>query len=136
MSTDAFVPSPEQKAVIEHPATPVLVVAGAGSGKTESMARRILHLVQSDQAEPSQVMALTFTNKAAAELAKRVRERLGADTDVLVSTYHGFAASLVSTAAAAPSPKRLLTIPVRTVSSTTYIAELISQQTKSATRPG
>ncbi len=96
MTDDAFVPSPEQQAVIEHPASPVLVVAGAGSGKTESMARRILRMVETDQAEPSQVMALTFTNKAAAELAKRVRARLGADTDVLVSTYHGFAASLVS----------------------------------------
>ncbi len=92
---DAFIPSLEQKAVIEHPSTPVLVVAGAGSGKTESMARRIEHLVEVQGVEPSQVMALTFTNKAAAELAKRVRGRLGPDTDVLVSTYHGFAASLV-----------------------------------------
>ncbi|MEY2398488.1 MAG: ATP-dependent helicase UvrD/PcrA, partial [Actinomycetota bacterium] len=96
VTNDEFVPTAEQRAVIEHPATPVLVVAGAGSGKTESMARRIEHLVRSQQAEPSQVMALTFTNKAAAELAKRVRTRLGADTDVLVSTYHGFAASLVN----------------------------------------
>ncbi len=74
----------------------MLVVAGAGSGKTESMARRIEHLVTTGQAEPAEIMALTFTNKAAAELAKRVRSRLGADTDVLVSTYHGFAASLVN----------------------------------------
>lgn len=96
MTDDTFVPSPEQQAVIEHPASPVLVVAGAGSGKTESMARRILQLVTSEQAEPSQVLALTFTNKAAAELAKRVRARLGPDTDVLVSTYHGLAASLVN----------------------------------------
>ncbi len=93
---DEFVPTPEQRAVIEHPASPLLVVAGAGSGKTESMARRIEHLVTSEQALPSEIMALTFTNKAAAELAKRVRSRLGADTDVLVSTYHGFAASLVN----------------------------------------
>ena len=89
-----FIPTPEQQAVIEHPAEPMLVVAGAGSGKTESMARRIEHLV-ANGAAPSEILALTFTNKAAAELAKRVRSRLGADTDVWVSTYHGFAASLV-----------------------------------------
>lgn len=89
-----FVPTPEQQAVIEHPASPVLVIAGAGSGKTESMARRIEQLV-TNGADPAEVLALTFTNKAAAELAKRVRTRLGADTDVHISTYHGFAAALV-----------------------------------------
>ena len=93
--TDAFVPTDEQRAVIEHaPDSSMLVIAGAGSGKTESIARRIEHLV-AHGADPSEILALTFTNKAAAELAKRVRGRLGADTDVLVSTYHGFAASLV-----------------------------------------
>ena len=93
--TDEFVPTDEQRGVIEHaPDSSMLVIAGAGSGKTESIARRIEHLV-AQGAEPSEVLALTFTNKAAAELAKRVRGRLGADTDVLVSTYHGFAASLV-----------------------------------------
>ncbi|MEY2426234.1 MAG: ATP-dependent helicase UvrD/PcrA, partial [Actinomycetota bacterium] len=95
-STGDFVPTPEQHAVIEHDLTPMLVIAGAGSGKTESMARRIEYLVTSQGADPSEILALTFTNKAAAELAKRVRQRLGADTDVLVSTYHGFAARLVN----------------------------------------
>jgi DNA helicase-2/ATP-dependent DNA helicase PcrA len=93
--TDNFVPTDEQRSVIEHAAdSSMLVIAGAGSGKTESIARRIEHLV-TNGADPSEILALTFTNKAAAELAKRVRGRLGADTDVLVSTYHGFAASLV-----------------------------------------
>jgi DNA helicase-2/ATP-dependent DNA helicase PcrA len=93
--TDAFVPTDEQRAVIEHAAdSSMLVIAGAGSGKTESIARRIEHLV-ANGVDPSEILALTFTNKAAAELAKRVRSRLGSDTDVLVSTYHGFAASLV-----------------------------------------
>ncbi len=96
MSAAEFVPTPEQAAVIEHDLTPMLVIAGAGSGKTESMARRIEHLVTAEHAEPSEVLALTFTNKAAAELAKRVRARLGVDTDVMVSTYHGFAASVVN----------------------------------------
>lgn len=93
--TDEFVPTAEQRAVIDHPAEPMLVVAGAGSGKTESMARRIVRLVDNGAA-PSEILALTFTNKAAAELAKRVRARLGADTDVLISTYHGFSASIVN----------------------------------------
>jgi DNA helicase-2/ATP-dependent DNA helicase PcrA len=91
-----FIPTDEQRAVIEHAGdASLLVVAGAGSGKTESIARRIEHLTGSG-VDPSQILALTFTNKAAAELAKRVRGRLGADTDVLVSTYHSFAASLVA----------------------------------------
>ncbi|MEY2419145.1 MAG: ATP-dependent helicase UvrD/PcrA [Actinomycetota bacterium] len=93
--SDTFVPTDEQRGVIEHAAdSSMLVIAGAGSGKTESIARRIEHLVRVG-VDPSEIVALTFTNKAAAELARRVRGRLGADTDVLVSTYHGFAASLV-----------------------------------------
>src|SRR5262249_1189620 len=85
MSDDTFRPTDEQRAVIEHaPDASMLVIAGAGSGKTESIARRIEHLVDHG-ADPSEILALTFTNKAAAELAKRVRGRLGADTDVLVS---------------------------------------------------
>ncbi|UZN02060.1 ATP-dependent DNA helicase [Cellulomonas sp. S1-8] len=110
-------PTDEQRAVIEAPLQPSLVVAGAGSGKTETMAARVVWLVANGMVAPEQVLGLTFTRKAAGELAERVRRRLralvraaaaegvvlptGADAvDELarphVSTYHAYAASLVT----------------------------------------
>ncbi|WP_240675367.1 ATP-dependent DNA helicase [Cellulomonas endophytica] len=105
-------PTPEQQRVIEAPLEPALVVAGAGSGKTETMAGRVVWLVANGLVEPSQVLGLTFTRKAAGELALRVRRRLrqlalagglpgvAADAGELdrptVSTYNAFAAGLVA----------------------------------------
>jgi DNA helicase-2/ATP-dependent DNA helicase PcrA len=106
-------PTPEQQAVIEAPLSPLLVVAGAGSGKTETMAARVVWLVAGGDVRPEEVLGLTFTRKAAAELAERVRRRLrrlratglwspgaaGSDdqpADVTVSTYHAYAGRLVS----------------------------------------
>jgi len=91
-----FVPTDDQRAVIEHPLSALLVVAGAGTGKTTVMAARMLHLVGRGLAEPHQILGLTFTNKAAANFKERVRERLGPDADVTVSTYHAFGAALVA----------------------------------------
>jgi DNA helicase-2/ATP-dependent DNA helicase PcrA len=70
-------PTDEQVAVVEAPLAPVLVVAGAGSGKTETMAGRVVWLLANGLVAPGQVLGLTFTRKAAGELAERVRERLG-----------------------------------------------------------
>ncbi|GAA4625264.1 ATP-dependent helicase [Cellulomonas oligotrophica] len=110
-------PTDEQRQVIEAPLAPSLVVAGAGSGKTETMAGRVVWLVANGLVTPDQVLGLTFTRKAAGELAERVRRRLralvraaavqGVDlpgaadlADELarpqVSTYHAYAGSLVS----------------------------------------
>lgn len=73
----AILPTPEQAAVIEQPlADSVLVIAGAGSGKTETMANRVVWLIANGLAEPSQILGLTFTRKAAGELAERIIERL------------------------------------------------------------
>ncbi len=69
-------PTPEQRAVIEAPLEPLLVVAGAGSGKTETMSARVVWLVANALVAPDAVLGLTFTRKAAAELATRVRRRL------------------------------------------------------------
>ena len=71
-------PTQEQVAVIEAEPSPLLVVAGAGSGKTETMAARVVWLVANGHVEPSGVLGLTFTRKAAGELALRVRRRLHA----------------------------------------------------------
>ncbi|MGI8677802.1 MAG: UvrD-helicase domain-containing protein [Jatrophihabitans sp.] len=69
-------PTSEQAAVIESCLGPAAVVAGAGSGKTETMAARVVWLVANRQVRPDQVLGLTFTRKAAAELGARVRRRL------------------------------------------------------------
>jgi DNA helicase II / ATP-dependent DNA helicase PcrA len=94
-----FRPTPEQRAVIHHPLAPLRVAAGAGTGKTTTVAHRIAHLVADAGLQPEEVLGLTFTNKAAGELAERVRSVLGTDLEpdraVPVHTYHGFAAQLL-----------------------------------------
>lgn len=75
--SSAVLPTPEQAEVIEQPvAGSVLVIAGAGSGKTETMANRVVWLVANGMASPSQVLGLTFTRKAAGELGERIALRL------------------------------------------------------------
>jgi DNA helicase-2/ATP-dependent DNA helicase PcrA len=69
-------PTAEQAAVIGAPLSPMAVIAGAGSGKSETMAARLVWLVANGMVRPERVLGLTFTRKAAAELAERVRSRL------------------------------------------------------------
>ncbi len=98
-------PTDEQAAVIAAPPGPLVVVAGAGAGKTETMAARVVWLVANGHAEPGEVLGLTFTRKAASQLLRRVRSRLarlaghlgtGADSGApTVSTYHSFAGALL-----------------------------------------
>ncbi|MGE2720983.1 ATP-dependent helicase [Mycolicibacterium celeriflavum] len=103
-----FVPTDEQAAVIAAPPGPLVVIAGAGAGKTETMAARVVWLVANGFAGPGEVLGLTFTRKAAGQLLRRVRTRLarlagagllasGAVTDEppTVSTYHAFAGTLL-----------------------------------------
>lgn len=71
-----FPPTAEQTAVIESPLAPALVVAGAGSGKTETMSARVVWLVANGLVRRDEVLGLTFTRKAAGELAERVQQRL------------------------------------------------------------
>ncbi|MBC7441058.1 MAG: ATP-dependent helicase [Ramlibacter sp.] len=73
---EMFPPTGEQQAVIEAPLAPTLVVAGAGSGKTETMANRVLWLLANGHARPDQILGLTFTRKAAGELNERIRTRI------------------------------------------------------------
>ena len=71
-----FPSSDEQFAAITAPLEPAVVVAGAGSGKTTVMAARVVYLVATGQVTPDEVLGLTFTTKAASELATRVRTAL------------------------------------------------------------
>ena len=102
-------PTAEQAAVIAAPPGPLVVIAGAGAGKTETMAARVVWLVANGYADPSQVLGLTFTRKAAGQLLRRVRSRLARlsghlnaqyggvqfDGPADVSTYHAFAGTLL-----------------------------------------
>jgi DNA helicase II / ATP-dependent DNA helicase PcrA len=108
----AFPPSDEQFAAITAPLEPAVIVAGAGSGKTTVMAARVVYLVASGQVTPDQVLGLTFTTKAASELATRIRAALReagflrpagprgvdeADTEEpTVATYNAYAASILT----------------------------------------
>ncbi|MCW0192566.1 MAG: UvrD-helicase domain-containing protein, partial [Rhodococcus sp.] len=78
-------PTPEQAAVIAAPLGPTLGVAGAGAGKTETMAARVVWLVANGFVDPEAVLGLTFTRKAAQQLTSRIRKRLArlAGSDVL-----------------------------------------------------
>ncbi|MFI6346568.1 ATP-dependent helicase [Streptomyces sp. NPDC050560] len=101
--------TPEQIACVTAPAAPQVIVAGAGSGKTTVMAARVVWLTGTGQVAPEQVLGLTFTNKAAGELAERVRKALvkAGVTDPepgpeeppgepVISTYHAFAGRLLT----------------------------------------
>ena len=111
-------PTAEQSAIISSPLTPRLVIAGAGSGKTATMADRVVWLVANGWVRPEEVLGVTFTRKAAGELASRIRAKLAAlqriaaadagnavfpagllSADALepkVSTYHSYASGIVS----------------------------------------
>ena len=83
--------TPEQEAAVAHGESPLLIVAGAGTGKTTVITRRIAYLVTAKRARPSEILALTFTDKAAQEMEERVDLLVPYGfTDMWISTFHAF----------------------------------------------
>ena len=109
-----YLPSDEQRPIIsitDNPLEPAVVIAGAGSGKTETIAARVVYLVANQFMRPDQILGLTFTRKAAGELNARIRKRLRQfqqaqdkqgiprtfnSLETAVTTYHSYAGRLLS----------------------------------------
>ena len=94
--------NPQQAAAVRHPGGPLLVLAGAGSGKTRVLTARIAYLIQEQGVAPQRIFAVTFTNKAAGEMRSRVATLLGANPKGLwIGTFHSLSARLLRREAAA-----------------------------------
>ncbi|MDQ3758398.1 MAG: UvrD-helicase domain-containing protein [Actinomycetota bacterium] len=103
--------NPPQRRAVEHGEGPLLVIAGAGSGKTRVLTRRIAYLVATGQAHPSEILAITFTNKAAQEMRERVEELVGGVSRLMwVMTFHSACARLLRANAERLGYKRSFTI--------------------------
>ncbi len=90
--------NPEQRRAASHTEGPVLILAGAGSGKTKTLVHRIAHLIRVRKAAPSSIVALTFTNKAAEEMRERVRSYVGTEArQVVLSTFHSLGVRILRT---------------------------------------
>ena len=119
--------NPQQQQAVQHTGTPLLIVAGAGSGKTTVLTRRIAYVLETQPVRASQILAITFTNKAAAEMRERVQHIVGTEaTYMWVSTFHSMCVRILRAQAAqlevvnsnftiydADDAKRLLTMIVK-----------------------
>src|SRR5438270_13779492 len=104
--------NPEQLKAVEAAEGPVLILAGAGSGKTRVITYRVAHLIEHLNVRPEQILAVTFTNKAADQMKFRVRNLLHGvrSGDPLISTFHSFCVRLLRREIEALDYKREFTI--------------------------
>ncbi|MGH3106143.1 MAG: ATP-dependent helicase, partial [Rubrobacteraceae bacterium] len=103
--------NPTQLDAVEHTEGPLLILAGAGSGKTRVLTHRIAYILDQGLAAPEEVLAITFTNKAAGEMKDRVALLVGPDSRKMwVSTFHAFCARILRVHAEKLGYKREFTI--------------------------
>jgi len=103
--------NPPQREAVEHGEGPLLMLAGAGSGKTRALTHRIAYLVATGQARPSEILAITFTNKAANEMRERVEALVGGVSRLMwVMTFHSACARILRSDADRLGYKRAFTI--------------------------
>src|SRR5690606_14232361 len=103
--------NPQQREAVLYRGKALLIVAGAGSGKTSVLTRRIASLLQTREAWPSQILAITFTNKAANEMRERVEQLVGGAADGMwISTFHSACVRILRRQAEAMGLKSAFTI--------------------------
>ncbi|HEX3298382.1 MAG TPA: ATP-dependent DNA helicase [Nocardioides sp.] len=125
----------DQRRVVDHESGPLLVLAGPGTGKTTTLVEAIVERIEKRDADPAQVLALTFSRKAAEQLRDRVTARLGRTTGAaMCSTIHSFAYALIRRYAPRElyrAPLRLLSAPEQDV----VVRELLQRHEESVTWP-
>lgn len=87
--------NPEQKKAVQAKRGPILILAGAGSGKTRVITRRIAYLIEKGYAQPENILAITFTNKAADEMRTRIHKLLGLNPAMWIRTFHSTCAKIL-----------------------------------------
>jgi len=102
-------PTPQQLKAIEHEPAPLMILAGAGTGKTFALIERIVYLIVKEKVDPSDLLVITYTERAAAELRDRTRQLIGsAAQKMTVGTFHAFCYRLVKEFSGVTPPPRLL----------------------------
>ena len=126
---------PAQRAVVDHPGGPLLVLAGPGTGKTTTLVEAIVDRIEVRGADPASVLALTFSRKAAEQLRDRVTARLGRTTSsTMCATFHSFAYGLIrrySPPELYAGPLRLLSAPEQDV----VLRELLNDSPEAVSWP-
>ena len=87
--------NPEQQAAVTHGKGPVLILAGAGSGKTRALTYRTAYLIKEKGVSPDKILLVTFTNKAAKEMQTRIKQLVGGGQMPLSGTFHSLGAKLL-----------------------------------------
>src|SRR5581483_158906 len=90
-----FTPDEQQRQAIEHVTGPMLVIAGAGTGKTTVLTHRIARLIREGTARAEEILALTYTDNAAREMRERVQAQLGSSVTVQAMTFHAYCNTLL-----------------------------------------